>query len=346
LNASSALSVSGYPNKDYIEFPLPNNKWARIYKASKAHDNFVIDKSFYLAGTGNIPNLWLYVGATLDTDESKFNIDLGHNEFLFEAFKDMFASEWKLMDLTNPGRFVREIQLFYNQNKNKINNLRKLFDGQPKKLGAGADGVAFALSSTLVLKIFKTELTYKHALQALKRLHENPNLAKTEAMIYDVGILGDFYGSPIYYYVIEKMRPVESLDPSVKTNLRGLVAKIALIINDTRKDKWDHLKNVIKNKSKAGPILQDIRDAASKLAKELKQTPYISNIKVIEKVLPHLDKMWLEQLIEEVITKYLTGRTDLHMGNIGLTKYNVFRYFDPVYNNTGVDGINVFLQKQ
>jgi hypothetical protein len=176
LNASSALSVSGYPNKDYIEFPLPNNKWARIYKTLKEHDNFVIDKSFYLAGTGNIPNLWLYIGATLDTDESKFNIDLGHNEFLFEAFKDMFASEWKLMSLTNPGRFVREIQLFYNQNKNKINNLRRLFDGQPKKLGAGADGVAFALSSTLVLKIFKTELTYKHALQALKRLHENPDL--------------------------------------------------------------------------------------------------------------------------------------------------------------------------
>lgn len=40
---------------------------------------------------------------------------------------------------------------------------------------------------------------------------------------------------------------------------------------------------------------------------------------------------WLVKFIEEIILKYLTGRGDLHLGNLGVTNQGNFRYFDPAY---------------
>ena len=40
---------------------------------------------------------------------------------------------------------------------------------------------------------------------------------------------------------------------------------------------------------------------------------------------------WLLKLIEEMLWKYATGRDDLHGGNIGITSFGDFRFFDPAY---------------
>ena len=45
----------------------------------------------------------------------------------------------------------------------------------------------------------------------------------------------------------------------------------------------------------------------------------------------NLKDNWLENLIEEIIHKINTGRTDLHTGNIGVTNYGQLRFFDPVF---------------
>jgi hypothetical protein len=41
---------------------------------------------------------------------------------------------------------------------------------------------------------------------------------------------------------------------------------------------------------------------------------------------------WLSKLIEEMLWKYATGRNDLHGGNLGITSFGDFRYFDPAYS--------------
>ena len=46
----------------------------------------------------------------------------------------------------------------------------------------------------------------------------------------------------------------------------------------------------------------------------------------------NLQDDWLEKLCEELIIKYLTGRTDTHLGNLGVTRYGYLRYFDPAFS--------------
>lgn len=53
-------------------------------------------------------------------------------------------------------------------------------------------------------------------------------------------------------------------------------------------------------------------------------------IKELSNTLP-LRKNWLRTLIEEIAVKYLTQRGDLHLGNIGITNYGDFRYFDSAH---------------
>ena len=49
---------------------------------------------------------------------------------------------------------------------------------------------------------------------------------------------------------------------------------------------------------------------------------------VDEEMTTNLRPSWLPSLIQEVLMKNVIGRIDLHMGNIGVTSYGEFRFFD------------------
>jgi len=41
-----------------------------------------------------------------------------------------------------------------------------------------------------------------------------------------------------------------------------------------------------------------------------------------------LNNNWLNRFVEEILVKLLTGRNDLHIGNLGITNNGYFRFFD------------------
>ena len=231
--------------------------------------------------------------------------------------------------------FLDDVADFIKENKATIDKIRRHFAvSDPQVLGQGADGVAFAISPSLVLKIFRSEGSLKHALRAMDRLHKNPDLAKTEAMIYDAGKLGELDGHSIYYYIIERMKPVEKMSSTVYSAL-------ARVIDDFRGEAYSQIdvekyKRLLKDPKNLPEVKIAIKEAARSLVKDAKSR-LGDRIKVIEQELETKIKPdWLESLAEEIIVKYLTGRTDLHMGNIGFTGYGHFRYYDPVYGAGGL----------
>ena len=101
---------------------------------------------------------------------------------------------------------------------------------------------------------------------------------------------------------------------------------------ESRDSKWRNLKPLVNNPEHSGEIKDKVRRGAAEMARRIRN--YLGNtaFDYIESA-EDLRSDWLESLAEEFIMKYLTGRTDLHAGNIGLTQYGNFRYFDPAYSH-------------
>lgn len=78
-------------------------------------------------------------------------------------------------------------------------------------------------------------------------------------------------------------------------------------------------------------MVKEIREIVLALKDELKQNQEIKD--KIEKASKQfdLDQNWLEGFLKEIIMKFLTRRTDLHTGNLGITKHRKLRYFDPAH---------------
>lgn len=249
---------------------------------------------------------------------------ISHYYFITEALSDFFTA-------IN----YNQIENFILENKDKIDNLIKLFfsTSHPRLLGKGSDGLAFQVSHKLVLKIFKHETAYRNALEAVERLHRYPELAKTEAMIYDVGILGSLYGKNIYYYVIEKMTPATSFPVEVALDLRNLISEIVLRIEARLDEEWRPLKYSLQTETpqQRQQLQLKVKTGAQDIVNQLVRNEGASRL--IDRINSFLDLKsdWVSTLTEELIMKYLTGRTDLHIGNLGLTRFHELRYFDPSF---------------
>ncbi len=297
----------------FIEAIIDSKTAVRLYnKSVNAGD---LSESLIVNGSGKIPRLWAYVGdfrvrhVTQNVDK-----ELGHNFFIWEAFSKMFHLQPFPADLLKVAKFVHE-------NKDIINKIRNSFTSSPKAIGSGADGVAFD-AGNYVFKIFTDHSAYTSAVEAKSRIKNEPELAATEAMIYDVGVLGEFENQDIYYYLMEKMIAVRSLDSTLTSKLKVLIIKIIVT----------HAVDVVEAQLKGSQTVSDVEDRAITLFKR--------------KAIPPLNKNWLRLLIEEISFKYLTSRIDLHTGNIGITtqegKWGEVRYFDPSYggnpetDNSGV----------
>lgn len=305
------------------------------------HKNRFVSNEGILLPFGKIP-LLKFMDVSKNNKTVSDDPKLAHYDFIIVSLKEMYRN------ITN-----EEVKEFIKSNLDKINKIKRSFTMVPQKLGEGADGVAFKVGDNLVFKVFKDAYAYKHALNVLNKLHKNPKnpknnkdikpeqseiakleipeLYKTEAMIYDAGVLGEVDSSPIYYYLIEMMN---SLNQSTKDSLGHIISFIARKIEGNRN--IEELFEIISDSSKNDIIKNTIKMESEFLKYEIEQNydHLIDNIEDDNN--GKLNSSWLRLLIEEIIVKFLSGRTDIHMGNIGLTNYGEFRYFDPAYAGPNV----------
>lgn len=328
---------------------LPNSYWDRdathsvpaifsgysesrffITTSPKPPDGLDVFESTFLRGIGNIPQLWVFNGEYTNPliQMRPLAKEFAHYGWIYDSLSRITYD-------SSSHSFTPRVEKFISQNQKKIDSITRLFRIRPKLLGSGSDGVAWDIGDNRVLKVFTDLIAYDAAQQAYERLHTNPSLGKTEALIYDVGPLGQFDKYTLYYYIMEKMVPVSTMR-SISMELRELVSKtVSKIYRD--REFWRKVKT--KDLKRDAKLIRDtVKWYSEKYSKELKHQE-ASTVETVtdeysstssEESVP-LSKNWLTSLVEEVIMKYLTGRTDLHMGNLGVTNYGEFRYFDPAY---------------
>ena len=298
---------------------------AEIRLSSIPEPNQYIKSSSILKSIYPIPTLFLnIVEEQILKDTEKLPKSLSHDLWLFEALQSLRVLQY-------PEDFTPWVK----ENSKIINSIRQSFAHTPKFLGAGADGNAYDIGNGKVLKIFLSEAAFKKAKQALDRLHSNPLLAKTEAMLYDVG---KFNGSPVYYYIIEKMSPISNIDDNRVTEKALLYLSLYLkqfINNNPHLIK--PLKQFIDDPKLSRYIAFESKSIANDIATSLPNsiTPYVDEINKLD-----LNPNWLPLFIEEFLLKYLTGRTDLHTGNVGITSFKTLRFFDPVWQGNSSLNVN------
>ena len=299
-------------------------------------EDFKFKSSHLLYSYQSVPKLYAFL-AKKDLnnnfdDYSALPSSFAHYGFLVRALS-------KIANAVVGGRFIREVMQFILQNKNKIDQLRRSFSEEPKYLGQGVDGMAFSVGDS-VLKIFGDEQSYQHAKAAYHRLHNKSNYASVEANIYDVDELGVFNNQPIYYSLMEKLKPItKSFDEDgvydINMGLRVIIDAVIKVIPEAEAS---HIREQLENNENNVKIGHDIKRFVSLIEKYVEFQYY--KIERIEELMPNLNKNWLNKLIEEIVVKYLTGRVDLHMGNIGLTNNGFLRYFDSSHSSIGNDTIN------
>lgn len=292
-------------------------------------ESFKIKESSMLQPYKEIPKLFLC--------EVKFisNLKLTNLDKELAEYNFIVEPLFKFFRLNLDQVTIQAIKNFISNNKSKISEILNIGTTIPRPVGCGIDGCAFSISDNLILKIFKDKQLYNKSLETINRLHKEPQLANTEAMIYDVGELGKFEFAqlkiPIYYYIMEKMKPVSTLNQNTIENIYDLIKSIVHLFYEN-KQTLKQIKNDLENKIlDQTQIKEEINIYKKTLSEEVRKT----NIEDINKIENNIDLSsdWLESLVEEILVKYLTGRTDLHIGNLGISKYKKLRYFDPYHQN-------------
>ena len=299
--------------------------------------NFEVQRRSVLRGSGGIPTLYLLLGKYIQTP---LPVDVSQDGWLVEALEGMFDLEDDDIEAAN--KFVRD-------NRFVINKLRANFSQTPKELGSASDGLVFDIGLGRVLKVFTDRLSLLKAMESLNKLHKANSMAKTEAMIYDVGRLGAFQSPPakwgdrkspreIYYYLMEKMTPVADIGGAgngyLMNDLRKILGEVGHSLQEDEDGVWYELRNKMEygKGEHDAEIKKHVVDEANRWAHYF-QSARAKTIRAIEARIPGLRKGWLASYIEEIMMKFLTRRGDLHMGNLGLTGYGDLRYFDPTHGN-------------
>lgn len=341
---TNASVLGNLPGKYWGREDNPLSIWSEddhslfyIRTDSKEPKFIDISSVSYLKGVGDIPALWIFSGPYVSEISNLPSKQIAFYEWVSRSISRITGDSFDDDD------FLTNIEDFIIKHKLKLDAIRKWFKYRPKELGGGADGTAWDIGDGRILKIFSDPVSYNHAIQAMDRIHHNPYLAKTEAMIYDAGEIGKFDNFTVYFYIMERMVPVIEIF-GIKEDLRHIVRAIVGKIYKER-DFWREIKKK-DLKADARLIRSKVKEAAHRYAAEIKDKALVKNIEntyLLNKVkvnkenpeehIVPLNKDWLAFLAEEVIIKYLTGRTDLHMGNLGVTAYGEFRYFDPAFQN-------------
>lgn len=328
LESHWVLNRNNYLYSFIKEDDNQNEIWAFIKTDSSEPKSTEVKNTHLLFPSGRIPKMWLF--EAIKTWESNIvdntlDRNTAHNTFLADALKRIVPS------LYSPAK----ISLFLNENKSKIDKIRSHFSMQPKLLGQGSDGVAFQINDKMILKIFTDQTAFFAAKKAQEWIYKNPQFAKTEAMIYDIGVLGHINDKSIYYYIMEKMIPAKHLPNDAKKALSSIIYLIVDKINKDKNSIWRSTKKLMDDSKKFPNIKNIVSKNSLEIANHIKNE-FSKFTSIIEDEL-EVKSNWLELLIEELIMKYLTSRTDLYITNIGLTNYGEFRYFDPVITGYSSD---------
>lgn len=296
-----------------------------------------VKKEAVLTKTSEIPQLHIYEVNNIESKSSDFT-DFDKNLYPYFFLIDFFKNSELTQDASNT-----TIQNFLIENKNILNNILKFCTQTPKKLGAGVDGTVFDIGNNKVLKIFTDETSYVKALNTIDDLHKNAPSASTEIMMYDLGIIGYFGENnyPIYYYIIEKVITVSSLEQDDYAKIQKIISAIASNIYFDKK-LWDSFKNAKLNIN-SPEVLGKIDDISfsvnSVYKKEIKDLTSSFNLASNENK-PEWAGMlkvkrvddWVSLLIKEIVAKFLSGRGDMHLGNVGITNSGYIRFFDAAHS--------------
>jgi hypothetical protein len=335
-NKTSLGSLARLPWDAYDSFTIYAYKtmFVRAYITTQPdppeqkYQDFTLTSQAVLKASPPFPTLWLFTG-TVENKKIPLAPEFSHDQWLVTALQDIAKKDFD----------YDEFKLYFKKNKPIIDKIRKFFKSVPTVLGSGTDGIAFDIGGDRVLKLFLDDVSFASAMQAMHRLHKEPLLAKTEAMIYDAGKLGDYLGTNIYYYVIEKMQPVLQVDRDAASYLDSVLYAIRNQIDKDRYTIWQPLKSKINDPKFHAFIKEKVAKEAKVMAAQI--LGEFSDLKSnVEAGIPNLKDTWFESYIEEIMMKYLTGRTDLHLGNLGVTGYGELRYFDPSFANWTSD-INI-----
>jgi hypothetical protein len=298
-------------------------------KKDPPSDDFELKEQFFLKGAGTVPNFYISIGYEISLTK-EVPKQMAHEAWLVYSLHKLFAFNDTSL-----------ISNFFEQNKDKINKIRNMFSvGNQVALGEGQDGIGFDIGGNKVLKLFRSTSLFNKTKESLSALYKYPVIAKTEAMIYDVGILGqfeEFNGNKhnVYYSVIQKMEKLPE-DIYFRTSIYAIASYIR---NQEYKPVFDKLKLLIKEKENHQAVKGIISNLVSKLVENIKQD-LKKDVDQIEFSIKDLDHKWLDDYVEEVVVKIITDRYDLHPGNMGLINYYdpaskgytlKFRYFDPFY---------------
>ncbi len=300
-------------NETYLRTATPNN--ARVLSKSPiADDSYIkIFNLINLKEEKEIPSLYLYeVNFLQKTPFIDLPSDYYKYSFMIEGLKHK-----KFTELSEYSKL--EFIEFVDRNKKKLDKIMNSFSKSPRALGSGEDGTAFDIGN-YVLKIYFSSGTAQKNMEAMERLHKSPELAKTEAMIYDVGYLGKFEGEQVFYSILEKMVPVTSLENEVYFDIEFVKLQIMEVLKT---------KESIINKLRKNPDPNLIKRLAH-YTYNMALTEFKEPVERITSAL-NLRPTWGLSFTEELIMKLITGRVDLHGGNLGVTNYGDLRFFDPAY---------------
>jgi hypothetical protein len=282
-----------------------------------------VKQSFVLKGVPPIPTLYGFIYEVQNTLE--FPKELGHYLFLMPALSKMFGKDSYLSDFREPEKmndFIRFVQ----EGKGKLDSIRRSFQHEPRPLGGGSDGFAYAIGKTRIFKIFQQQFSYDAARDAANKIWKQHGAAGTEAYIEDLGKIGNFGKHPVYYYIQERMETVFNFfneDRRLMDQLKGFIKDI---INNVQQDSNYESIRRNKNHPRIGNAIKSLTERV------YNKMGYTINEELNSKLEGKLKPDWILKLIEEVIAKLITDRTDLRPYNTGITSNGYLRFFDPAFD--------------
>lgn len=305
------ISLSKDNVKKYIDSESSDSKY------------FSYKEEHIIPAKGRIPKMYYAVldfYNTLNKEDSNYAT-------MFSLFKEAF--DFMYLSI-NEKQIIDGIK----NNISKINLINSFIKEKPSFLGAGADGVAYNIGDNLVLKFFTSSFPNEKIKESLDSLWSKNPIARSEIMIYDHGEM-DFNGQTIYYSIMPKLDKIDYDD-----DIHKIYFTIGeLIMNLDNYGDLDNINNNLNNPN----VMDLIKLIVNKIEIEVLNMFSEDFVNQIQKD-NNFVSTWLAEYIEEVLVKFLTGRGDLHMGNIGIIDLNLkgigagesgrrLRYFDPSHEN-------------